>query len=237
MCAKEVLKMIRDRRFAFVFRLGSFLFAAFGLLDHVGVFSGEFKPSSFMYYTIQSNLLAVLLFGLLTARTAIGLREGTHGSSSWHPRLGMVVAVDLLITLIIFWGLLVPQGMDPGYLWSFDNFAVHTVTPLLCLLDYVLFSEPRRLKYRDVYYVCIFPLCYAVFSWIAGFTGYIYQPGNDLVSDQMESVSTRFPYFFLDFDQLGWWVFAYAAAILVFFLLLGHVIYFIDRKIRKREAN
>ncbi len=225
--------MIQDRRFAFVFRLCSFLFAVIGLMSHVGIFRGVFLSGAFMYYTIQSNLLAIILFGILTTRTVKGLREGVKGHADWYPRLGMIVAVDLLVTFCVFWGLLMPQGMDPGYLLSFDNIAVHTITPLLCLLDYVLFSRSRSLKYRDVYYVCIFPLCYVAFSTIAGFAGYVfrYTAGSGL--NIMESTPVRFPYFFMDFDALGMIAFAYIGATLAFFLVLSHVIYFIDHKVRK----
>jgi hypothetical protein len=143
----------------------------------------------------------------------------------------MVVAVNLLVTFVVFWALLMPQGISTSYLLSFDNIAVHTVTPLLCLLDYVLFSKPRSLKYRDVYYVCIFPLCYLLFVGVAGMAGYTYLHGN-ILSDALE-VTVSFPYYFLDFNRLGTIVFVYIGAILVFFLLVTHVIYFIDQKVRK----
>ena len=187
-----------------------------------------------MFYTIQSNLLAIILFAFLAVRTGMSLREGVHGSAGWHTRLGMVCAVDLLVTLVVFWVLLVPE-VPASYLWTFDNIAVHTVTPLLCLFDFILFSEARKLKYRDVYYVCIYPLGYVVFTTIAGLAGYVYYFSSTFsspASSQIEITAVRFPYFFLDFDRLGLMAFAYIGAILVFFLILSHAIFFIDRKIR-----
>ncbi|MDR1838787.1 MAG: hypothetical protein LBQ93_04275 [Treponema sp.] len=106
--------MIRNIRFALAFRLGSCLFAIVGLLKQIGAFSGMVSFRSFMYYTVQSNLLAILLFAFLTVKTIKGLREEIHGNAGWHPRLGMVCAVDLLVTFIVFWTLLVPQGHRPG---------------------------------------------------------------------------------------------------------------------------
>ena len=225
--------MVQDRRVAFIFRLCAFLFATCGLMSHVGIFKGEFLPGAFMYYTIQSNLLAIILFGVLAVRTAVGLREGRKGNAGWYPRFGMVVAVNLLVTFVVFWGLLMPQGMDPAYLLSFDNIAVHTVTPLACLLDYVLFSPPRSLKYRDVYYVCIFPLFYALMTTIAGLSGYVFRYTAVSGANIAEATPMRFPYFFLDFDILGIAVFAYMGAIMIFFLVLSHALYFIDQKVRK----
>jgi len=228
--------MIQDKRFALTFRAGAFLFAAAGLLKQIGAFGGTISLRSFMYYTIQSNLLAVLLFAFLVVKTVKSLREGTHGICGWHPRLGMICAVDLLLTLVVFWAVLVPQGIDPNYLWTFENIAVHTITPLLCLLDYIFFSEARRLKYRDVYYVCIFPMCYLLFTSIAGLAGYVYSYSDifsDSVAINIDAAPVRFPYFFLDFDRIGMMAAVFIIGIMVFFLLISHGIYWIDHKVRK----
>ncbi|MDR0324630.1 MAG: Pr6Pr family membrane protein [Oscillospiraceae bacterium] len=230
--------MIQNRRFALAFRLGALLFALAGLMKQIGIFSGTVSFRAFMYYTIQSNVLAIALFAILSIRTVKSLREGTHGSAGWHTRFGMVCAADILVTLIVFWALLAPT-VDAAYLWTFENIAVHTVTPLLCLLDYILFSEAGRLQYRDVYYVCIFPLGYVAFTTVAGLAGYVYGFEGILssaFSSTIELVPIRFPYFFLDFDRLGAMALAYIGGILAFFLLLSHGIYWIDRKRRKGTA-
>ena len=226
--------MIKNKLFALAFRLCAFVFATIGMLKQIGMFDGIMSLRPFMFYTIQSNLLAIILFAFLSVRTGMSLREGMRGSSGWHARLGMVCAVDLLVTLVVFWVLLVPE-VPASYLWTFDNIAVHTVTPLLCLFDFILFSEPRKLKYRDVYYVCIYPLVYVVFTTIAGLAGYVYYFSSTFsspTSSYVEITPVRFPYFFLDFDRLGLMAFAYIGAILVFFLILSHAIFFIDRKFR-----
>ena len=230
--------MIQNKRVALIYRFCAFVFAASGLLKQIGVFNGTISFRSFMFYTIQSNLLAVALFAYLGVRTWMSMREGLRGSAGWHSRLGMVCAVDLLVTLVVFWVLLVPE-VPAAYLWTFDNIAVHTVTPLLCLFDYILFSEPRRLKYRDVYYVCIFPLCYVALTSIAGLAGYIYyfsSTFSDPLSSTMDVAPVRFPYFFMDFDRLGLMALVYIGAILVFFLIISHVIFIIDCKARRDLA-
>ena len=227
--------MIQNKRFALIFRLGALLFALAGVMKQIGIFEGTVSFGSFMYYTIQSNLLAIILFALLVVRTAKSLRDGATGSVGWHSRFGMVCAADLLVTMIVFWALLAPT-VEAAYLLTFENIAIHTVTPLLCLIDYILFSEPKRLKYRDVYYVCVFPIGYVIFTTIAGLAGYVYGYEGIMsspFSSYIEMVPVRFPYFFLDFDRLGVMALAYVGGILVFFLILSHVIYGIDRRARK----
>ena len=153
--------MVQNRRFALAFRLIVLLFAIAGVLAQIGVFKGSVAFGTFMYYTIQSNLLVIVLFAMLVIRTAKSLKDGTRGSSGWFPRFEMVCTVNVLVTFIVFWALLA-QMMSASYLFSFENLAVHTITPLLCLIDYLLFTKARHLKYRDVHYTCIYPLAYVI---------------------------------------------------------------------------
>ncbi|MCL2002372.1 MAG: hypothetical protein FWG72_00005, partial [Oscillospiraceae bacterium] len=57
----------------------------------------------------------------------------------------------------------------------------------------------------------------------------------DAVRGYFEPV--RFPYFFIDFDVMGLWVFAYIAGIAAFIILLGHFFYYIDRKLYKKNQQ
>lgn len=230
MVAKEG-NVVRDRRVALGFRIGGFLLALCGLLDVVGVFAGQVNGESFMYYTIQTNLLALGLFGLLGVRTILGLRESRTGSAGWFSRLEMVIVVDVLVTLVVFWTLLAPS-FDADYLWSFSNLGPHTLTPLACLADYVLFSPAKKLKYKDVFFTCLYPGLYLALVTIAGFSGYVYYWQFD---QPWSSAPTpvRFPYFFLDYDRIGAWVLLYANAATAFYLLLGHLFYLVDKKVRR----
>jgi hypothetical protein len=209
--------MLKNRLTTLIFRLFALLFAAAGTAAQTGLFAGGFSAGMLMYYTIQSNLLAIALFALLA------VRGGRGDSSGRLARFEFVCVVDILVTFIVFWGLLA-HYMSPGYLFTFANLAVHAVTPLLCLTDYVLFAERRRLKYRDVYLTCVFPLFYVLCSAAAGLAGYDYSHSGAGLSP------VRAPYFFLDYYNIGAWVAVYTAGILAFILLLGHGLYYLDRK-------
>jgi len=222
--------MIKDRRFALIFRTAALLFAVAGFLAMLGIFDGGPWRGILAYYTMQSNILAIILFGMLTVRTAMGLREGRRGSAGYFARFEMICTVDILLTFVVYWVMLAPMMFTMGEeysMWAFDNLAVHGVTPLLCLLDYILFTQPRHLKYRDLYLVSTFPLAYVALTSLAGLLGYVYHVS------QADGLPVRFPYFFYDFDRIGLFSFVYIGALLIFFLLVGHVFYLFDRKIRK----
>lgn len=220
--------MIKNRLVATIFRGAAAIFALGVIMSQVGVFRGDINFPIMMYYTIQSNILAGVMFAILFVRTLKGLKnDGAKGSASYLPRFEMVCVIDLFLTFFVYWVMLVPQSFsmdgDMG-LWTFDNLAVHLITPLLCLVDYILFAKPGNLKYKDTFAVLIYPLSYVLLTSIMGFCGFNY---GYLGANGMP---VRFPYFFLDFDQLGLMVFVYVAALVLFFLLLSHIMYFIDKK-------
>jgi len=223
--------MIKNKVIALVFRAASLLFAVVGLLTETGVFRGSFRPGVLVYYTIQSNLLVIALFVLLTVRTAAGLREDRTGNAGYFARFEMICAIDIMLTFVVYWTLLAPSlpATEGGYsLWSFGNFAVHGVTPLLCLLDYILFTQARHLKYRDVYYVCIFPFVYLTATSLAGLLGYVYS------ISPADGKPVRFPYFFYDFDRLGIVSFAFIGGLFLFLILAGHGVYLADKRRARR---
>ncbi|MCL2079779.1 MAG: Pr6Pr family membrane protein [Oscillospiraceae bacterium] len=234
------LRLKENKWLALAFRLSALIIISIGFLGELGVFRNTVDFDMFKYYTIQSNLLAVIMFAILAVRTVIGLIEKSHCSAVWFTRLRMVCSVNLLLTFIVFWTLLAPN-LPTFYLLSFANLLIHVIAPLLCLADYILFYEAGRLKYKDVYFTCIFPLFYFVFVTVLGYVGYNY--GNRVVitkwltaeSVEMHTVPRRAPYFFLDFDEVGAMVLVYIGMIIAVILVAGHIFYLIDRKLRKNS--
>jgi hypothetical protein len=101
--------MIHDRLIALIYRTGSLIFTLFGLLSVMNVFAGDFSPSILVYYTIQSNFLALILFALLSSRTLGSFRvSGRFGETGYFARFEMVCVIDLSLTLIVYWTLLAP---------------------------------------------------------------------------------------------------------------------------------
>jgi len=224
--------MIKNRAIALTFRSIALIIAAAGFLDMLGTFSGELRLGTLMFYTMQSNMLAIALFAMLLIRTAIGLRDGKTGSAGYFARFEMICVNNIMLTFLVYWLLLAPilfTMVEEYSMWTFDNLAVHAFTPLLCLLDYILFTQPRHLKYRDIYYICIFPLAYTAATSIAGLLGYVY------FISAADGLPVRFPYFFYDFDRIGFLSLAYIGAMVIFFLLAGHVFYYVDRRKKHLE--
>ena len=89
--------MLKSRIFALSFRIAFFLLCVAGILAQIGVFSGSINLTNFLYYTLQSNILVLVLIGVLIYKTAVGLkREGKNGSSSYFERTSAAVLIYIL---------------------------------------------------------------------------------------------------------------------------------------------
>jgi hypothetical protein len=224
--------MIQRKGVSLYFRIFAFLFVLAGLLTHLGALSGSIRPSQLMYYTIQSNILAVFLFLiLLHSSLKVRMAVSEEGQAALLTRFEMICVVDLLLTCVVYWTMLAPPDFSKpngGALWKFDNLAVHLFTPMLCLLDYILYAERKQLQYRDVYAVLLFPLAYVVYSSAAGFAGYTYAVSSD-------GTPRHFPYFFLNYDQLGARAILYIGLLTAMLLAMSHIIYFFDKRAGKSE--
>jgi hypothetical protein len=232
--------MVKSKNVALGYRVFCFIFTLSGLLTQLEVMSGNIQGKQLMYYTIQSNILALILFGLLSYKTFTDIRKtgdakgvGSMGGAGYYTRFEMVCVVDLLLTLVVFWALLAPTMFTMGSgmnLWSFANLALHLFVPLMCLADYLLFGKRGQLKYCDVYYVLIYPYFYLLFTTTAGLSGYVYRVSAD-------GAPVHFPYFFIDWSQMGAKCIIYILILTVFFLAISHAFYWADRKDAKNAVG
>lgn len=220
--------MKNNRIAAFGFRLAAFILSFTVLLNHLEIFQGKFDGDLLYYYTNQSNVLAVFLFGLLTVRTGLGLlQNGRTGASNYFSRFEMIVAVDVFLTFIVYWVLLAPTSftMDGNTnIFNFTNIVLHGATPLLVIFDYYIFSKPGLLKIRDAFAVTIFPMLYVIFATIVGFAGHVFS------ISPIDHKPVRFAYFFFDYDRIGWLAIPYIFAVMDFLVVIGLIMYWIDRR-------
>jgi len=184
---------------------------------------GRFDSQSLIYYTNLSNLLCFLYFAALVARMAIHLRDGATGAVTLLPRLKGAFTLMVAITLLVYHFVLA-GGNVPAYdgtqRWM-ANALLHYFAPALVILDWILFDPKRVFSWFDPLLWLIIPLLYAIFTFIRAEIG-----------GQMGGRGSRFPYFFLDVDALGWGkVLGYIGIIAVVFTALGYIMLLLDRKV------
>lgn len=150
----------------------------------------------FAYFTILSNLLAVVLFG------------GQALSPDWmrsNAFLRGALTLYMTMTGLVYAVVLAPLAVDVGDYAPWSNFVHHNLAPAAVLIDWLLFPPRQRLRSSAPWLWLIFPLAYFVFSVARG------------------SGSGFYPYPFLNRDQVGGLggVGLYAAGILLVFAAVG----------------
>lgn len=222
-------------RLALVYRGVGLLLATLALISNMIVPNLKFILSRFMYYTIQSNILAFVLFALLFFRSVyeFGKKERV-GRTDFFTGFQFICVINLLLTFCVYWMILLPDKFTMGYgsvTLSFRNLSVHLIVPLLCLIDYFAFSNPGKLKYRSIWGALIYPTFYIILVAIMARSGFVFR------LSKKDGQPVRYPYSFLDFDRYGKSVFLSIAILALLILIFAHILYGIDYRRTKRTNH
>ncbi len=192
-----------------------------GIIANI-IFQGALAKA-LAYYTLQSNVLAVLVMMLLLV--------AKEPLPRLIKRLKLAACGGILITFIVYHAILYPLVISSGeidYPFWFD-FPVHTFFPLLVLGDFLLFDREVRLEWRDAPWILALPAFYLIFVEV-----YVALDGSFF----FDGTESRYPYFFLNRELLGNGIVALLIlALAVLALSLGFGLVAIDRKLALRKAG
>ena len=157
------------------------------------------------YFTIQSNVA----FGLFAGWA--GVQAWQRGEVSVRPALKGALTLYITITGLVYH--LVLTNPASGFAVSdvrrtvpeaIGNQLLHTVVPLLAVLDFLVFDERRRYRWRYAAYWLVFPLGYQVFVVIRGLIVDRYPyPFNDVAAIGYDGLAATTVVFGLAFWVLG----------------------------------
>ena len=179
------------------------------------------------YYTLQSNVICLIAFIIVLT---LGLLDRQYKTDIYYLiKGGLVIAIA--ITAIIYHIALAPGGFQMDALQNsisnkvLANFLVHTVSPLLVLLDYVLFDEKGHFKFFYPILWLIQPLNYVVYVYTySNLGGSFYNIGG----------SRQFAYFFLDYNELGYMgVLKWLVIIILGILIVSEILVILDKFLKE----
>ncbi len=186
------------------------------------LYQTEDPVSSLSYFTNQSNLLCVGLFGVLVVRELLGK---TNESKVLRFLKGQatvaIVLTGLVFNLMLRPFLLTSDGYDPTTL---RDFLVHVSTPLFVFGDFLLFDRRGDVGTYDPLRWMAFPALYWVYTIVYAALG-----GTFYLS---EEATSRYPYFFMNVAEYGPLPILVVALSVV---LIGYCLYWVDRGLSKRE--
>lgn len=136
----------------------------------------------FKAFTVQSNIW------ISTWLLIFMIKEYQHQPiPSWMYRVKFMFTSAILLTYSVFAILLSPL-MTLSYLVSPTNILLHVTTPILAVVDFLLFDRAENYRPLDYYYGLILPLLYVIVF---------------VVAYEMTGV-LPVPYFFLNYRLIGW---------------------------------
>ncbi|GAB2752709.1 hypothetical protein GCM10027174_29870 [Salinifilum aidingensis] len=178
---------------------------------------------SLVFFTVQSNILLAAAFAW-SAWASFARRAPLPG---W---LKGAATLYIVITGLVFNFVLADAPSDtmeggdvaPTAAMELSTWLLHTAVPVLAVLDWLLFDEHRRLRWRCGLLWLAYPVCYFVFALVRG---------------ALIDAEVRYPYPFINVDMLGAAgvaqnVVLYGAA----FWLLGALLVALDRFLPRNAA-
>ena len=219
---KEAGAMKREK-FSVIFKLLVIMSLLTGIL--LNVIHTTSLSAILSYYTLQSNMICLAMFvGIMVM---IVLKKDYRSDNKYYILKGAVV-MAILVTAITYQVALAPNGfqmdisytMRPERYWA--NLFVHVISPMLVLLDYVLFDPKGNLKYKYPFIWLCIPWGYVIYVYIYNaLGGRFFGIGG----------SREYVYKFLNYKQIGYlgvikWILVFTIAIFV----LSNILVFLDRR-------
>jgi len=187
--------MDTGKRFIFqlAYRLTLIVACLIGLyFNFFGGKNGMMNLHPLIYYTIQSNLLVLVVTVLTLVLNAVDMDNGRARPRGWLNVLRFATAPAITLTFLVFWALL--SGMvGTDYLLSPNNLCVHTLIPVMYVLDFFLFDREKPVTGAQVLWSAAMPVYYMAFAVARA----------EIIGERLYTGS-RYPYFFIDLDTYGW---------------------------------
>lgn len=117
----------------------------------------------FSFFTIESNVLAVISLAVGAVVVALGRTE-TAAPTVFRLVAVTYMTVTLIVYNLLLRGIELPQGQTVP--WS--NEILHVVGPLLVIADWLFAPGRGRLEWKHVWAVVVFPIAWAAYTLIRG---------------------------------------------------------------------
>lgn len=150
----------------------------------VGDRIGNLFVNFFSFFTIDSNVGTVLVFLI----GAVLLIRRNAADPHWFAVLRASVTSYMAVTGIVYNMLLRGIDVAEGSTLGWSNEVLHVVGPLLIVIDWLFAPGRRRLEWKTIGTIVIFPIVWAVYTMVRGPFAY-----NDIAD-----VPTWYPYPFLN---------------------------------------
>jgi len=144
--------------------IGQYIHSA-NFRDQLGVPASPIPGINFFsFFTIDSNVLSVAVFLI----GAVLLIRSADVDPLWFGVGRASVTAFMATTGIVYNTLLRGVEVSEGATLPWSNEVLHVVGPILLVIDWLFAPGRRRLEWRHIWLVVIFPIVWAVYTMIRG---------------------------------------------------------------------
>ena len=183
------------RKICFIFELllkiATIIFAFWGVCLQARDDGGFIRSNTYLYFTIISNLETVIIFSVFVVLRIVENIKGKQIIPKPLFMLKFMITAAMTITLTVAALLLAPLK-DNVYLFSMKNLSLHIIAPILAMIDFLMIDRGFEYKWKMTFLGFILPLLYLAMTLLISVKGITYSNG------------TNFPYYFLNYRELGW---------------------------------
>ena len=129
-----------------------------------------FRPGEyFAYLTIQSSLIAAVILAVAGVRELQGKADTKVLTLARLSTASYAIIVGVVYNALLRGTVVLPGDPDYGYDWPVaPNEILHVWGPLFIFLDFVLTITVTKLKFKQIFWVLLYPLAWLAFTVIRG---------------------------------------------------------------------
>lgn len=222
---------IKNRALNMLYIAVFLLISGYGLALALGINEGQFLILPLSYSNLSNIIPFTYFFICLIHGVFVLLTKNGSKEIIVFPRFKGAVTMCPTLTLLIFHFLLFRGSFYIPGTNNLDwrNLIIHYITPALVILHWLLFDKKSAFKRIDSIVWMVIPIGYMIFSFVYAEVGTVFFRNG-----------ARYPYYFINPDQIGWpGVVVSVIGIFIFFVLLGLFFCFIDKQMAKlgKEKN
>ncbi len=225
--------MVKSRTAQIVYETIYVVVGFVGIITSLGFFSREYRTTFFVYFTNLSNYLCWVAMIISLCWVCKKAKNHEEGPITFAPGFKFMCNMCILLTCLVFNIMLIPEiemtVLD--YFMDFDYFLLHTLLPVLFVLDWVIFYKHGQNKWPIPLYSLIIPICYLVYIYVR-----VAIIKNAMSVDLEEAL--LYPYPFLNVDEQGiGGVVMWVAILIACYVGVGYILWALDSIPRFREKR
>lgn len=222
--------MIKNRKIQLVYLTAACTVGFFAIPASMGLFEAAFRWDFYIYFTNLSNYFC---FAVMLAQLVQVLRSKEDGPIDALPLLKFMGLVVIVLTFLMFNVTLAPSK-STAYLLSFRNISLHVLLPVLYVSDWFLFYERKKTTWKYPLFSLAFPAAYLVFLFLHAAALRF----DASILCFAKNAPLIYPYFFLNYSNLGVQGLIMWLTILLFALLaVGYLFFLLDRLCLKKTRS